>query len=95
MVQFIFSNSSKGSERLISRTVRLDSKGRVSIPSELRKNFGLKEGSLVEVVFDPSENLVFLLFDGRDSVTVSTEGCEPSGPGENPGPGPKMQKRLV
>lgn len=42
--------SNKKSQR--SLLVKLDSKGRISIPSFLRKNFGLKEGDCVELVFD-------------------------------------------
>ena len=96
MVQFIVSNSSKGSRRLIVRKAKIDSKGRVSIPSDIRKNFGLEEGSFVEIVFDLAQNAAFLNFAcGRDGVRVSTEGCEPSGPSSNKPFPREPAKRLM
>ena len=91
------------SEGLNVRKVKVDSKGRISIPSEVRKNFGLEEGSEIELVFDLKENLVMLFF-GQDSVTVSTEACGAPSPGskesmtqvkpessETPGPSPERE----
>jgi AbrB family looped-hinge helix DNA binding protein len=55
-------------EGLISKKIRIDSKGRISIPSELRKNFGLEEGSEIELLFDLRKNFVVLVFgEGSDS----------------------------
>ena len=103
--------------------MKVDSKGRISIPAWLRRNFLLKEGSDVAMLFDMRENAVLLVFDGitskqerrecpvllspagvlpssksqygRDCVTASTEGCEPSSPGSIPGLGPSMRKEVA
>jgi AbrB family looped-hinge helix DNA binding protein len=92
-------------DRLISKKVKIDSKGRISISSEIRKNFGLEEGSEIGLVFDPKRNFVVLVFDnGQDSVVGSTEVCGTSDPGSKefdagknlrrsvaPGPGPRKR----
>jgi AbrB family looped-hinge helix DNA binding protein len=93
------------SDGLNVRKVKLDSKGRISIPSEVRKNFGLEEGIEIELVFDLKKNFVILLFDnGQDGVVGSTVDCGSASPGskefdagENlrlsviPGPGPRKR----
>lgn len=93
------------SEGLNVRKVKVDSKGRISIPSEIRKNFGLYEGIEIELAFDLSKNFVILVFDnGQDGVVGSTEVCGASRPGskefdadknlrrsETPGPGPEKE----
>jgi AbrB family looped-hinge helix DNA binding protein len=97
--EFSFSGS-KGNERLFRRKLKIDSKGRISIPSEIRKNFRLEEGFEIELVFDLKKNFVMLFFGqdgvkGQDtafpcrSTNGSTEVCGTSNPGSSPGPGPK------
>lgn len=41
-------------------SVKVDTKGRISIPSFLRKNFGLVEGQIIVLVFDLKENFLVL-----------------------------------
>lgn len=62
--------------------MKIDSKGRISIPSEIRKNFGLEEGFEIELLFDLKKNFVVLVF-GQDGVTVSTVDCGSASPGSN------------
>ncbi|NIO23079.1 MAG: hypothetical protein GTN38_03580 [Candidatus Aenigmarchaeota archaeon] len=84
------------SEGLISKKIKIDSKGRISIPSEIRKNFGLEEGVEIELVFDLKRNFVVLVFsNGQDGVCSSTEDCGSSEPGANPGPGPQERKKQT
>jgi len=81
------------SEGLNVRKVKVDSKGRISIPSELRKNFKLEEGSEIELVFDLKKNFVVLTFgNGQDGVRSNTEDCGSSEPGATPGPDPEKEK---
>lgn len=62
--------------RFLKRKVKLDSKGRISIPVEVRKNFGLKSDSELELVFDLKENIIFLVFEnGQSDVTSSIKAC--------------------
>jgi AbrB family looped-hinge helix DNA binding protein len=68
--------------------VRIDSKGRISIPAWVRRNFLLFEGSKVELRFDWKRRIIILVFDGQDSVNCSTKACGVFSPGANPGPGP-------
>ncbi|MBI4163371.1 MAG: hypothetical protein HY512_00795 [Candidatus Aenigmarchaeota archaeon] len=48
--------------------VRLDSKGRISIPSFLRKNFNLQEGAEVRLVFDLRKNFFIVQSSTTDSI---------------------------
>lgn len=89
--KFAFSAFPEG-EGLNVRKVKVDSKGRISIPSEIRKNFRLEEGKEVELVFDLKENFVMLFFvNGQDGVVGSTVDCGSASPGSNPGPGPEKE----
>jgi AbrB family looped-hinge helix DNA binding protein len=91
--RFFFSDSDEN-ERLTRRKVRIDSKGRISIPSVLRKNFGLEEGIEIELLFNLKKNFLVLILDnGQDGVDGSTVGCGSAGPGSNPGPGPENISR--
>jgi len=71
--QFIPENASPVSKGLecFSRKLKLDSKGRISIPSELRKNFGLDEGIDVELVFDLRKSFAVLIFSEKENKTGS------------------------
>ncbi len=65
----------------ISDKVRIDSKGRISIPAWMRRNFLLLEGSEVELRLNLKRNLILLVFvNGQDSVIDSTRVCEALGP---------------
>lgn len=43
------------------RKARLDSKGRISIPSDIRKSFGLEKGAEITLVFDLRRNYLILV----------------------------------
>lgn len=88
----------------IKRKLRIDSKGRISIPADVRRSFGLENGDKIYLYFDLGKNklILFLKENGQDGVEVRTDGCGPSGPGSiarqsrrdcleagNPGPGLK------
>ena len=67
--------------------VKVDSKGRISIPSFLRKNFNLKEGAEVRLVFDLSKNFFIV----QNSVKASTSDCESLSPSSILGSGLKSK----
>ena len=55
-----------------SENVKIDSKGRISIPSYVRRNFGLEEGSKVELRFNLKRNLILIVFEnGQSSNSIS------------------------
>ena len=59
----VFTKGSKGDlSSLKTVFVKLDSKGRISIPSFLRKNFNLKQGEDVRLVFDLKLNKMLVVF---------------------------------
>lgn len=66
--KFAFSGS-KENERLIRRKVKVDSKGRVSIPSDIRRNFGLDEGIEIEMIVDLKKNFLILKFENGQKQT--------------------------
>ncbi len=79
-------------------TVLLDAKGRILIPSFLRKNFGLREGSKVKLKFNLKYDRVIVLFEkvvlfgdipvsaenGQSGVIRSTKVCGALSPGAKP-----------
>lgn len=69
------------------RKVRIDSKGRISIPSDIRKSIGLEFGSNALLGFDLKRGIIFIIC-GQDGVAVSIRACGALGPGSNPGPDP-------
>ncbi|MBI4020246.1 MAG: AbrB/MazE/SpoVT family DNA-binding domain-containing protein [Candidatus Aenigmarchaeota archaeon] len=73
--------------RLASRKLKIDSKGRISIPSGIRKNFRLSAGSEVEIVFDIRKDIIFLVC-GPGGAISSTKDCGSFDAGEKPVPGP-------
>lgn len=52
--------------------VKVDSKGRISIPSFLRKNLDLQTGDSLELIFDLSINCFIV----QNGVIGSTKDCE-------------------
>jgi AbrB family looped-hinge helix DNA binding protein len=77
--------------KIFTKRLKLDSKGRILLPSEIRRNFGLDKGSEIDIAFNLEENVIFLEIsgnDGQDSVNVSTKACGAFRPGANPGPDP-------
>lgn len=46
-----------------SEKVKIDSKGRISIPGYVRRNFGLEKGSEVELRFNLKRNLILIVFE--------------------------------
>ena len=76
--------------------MKVDSKGRISIPAFLRRNFDLNEGSEVILSFDLETNAVLLVFyDGQCGVAESMEACGASGAGATPAAGPGWLKTEV
>ncbi len=68
--------------------VRLDSKGRISIPAFLRRNLCLEQNSEVVLGFNLKYNAVILIAsgpNGQGSIKASTEGCGPSSEGSKDG----------
>ena len=64
----VFTKRNKGDLSSVKTiSVRIDSKGRISIPSFLRKNFGLQEGEDVRLVFDLKLNKILVLFAEDDN----------------------------
>ena len=87
----VFTTLKKGDLRSAKTVfVKLDSKGRISIPSFLRKNFNLQEGEEVRLVFDLRENYFIV----QNGVKVSTNDCELLSPGSNPGSGLVKRREL-
>jgi AbrB family looped-hinge helix DNA binding protein len=93
-----------------TRTVRIDQKGRISIPSEIRKNFGLEEGTEIELVFDLRKNYLILKFseNGQDGACSNMGDCGSPEPGAKeldesknlrrsviPGPGPEQISKIL
>ncbi len=54
------SSTSKENLVLNSVKIKIDSKGRISIPSFLRKNLNLKEGESVDLFFDLKKEFLIL-----------------------------------
>lgn len=76
MVQFI---RDLLSPKTCFEKVTVDSKGRISIPAWIRRNFLLERGSEIELRFDLRRNFILIAFgNGQNSVAASTEGCGPS-----------------
>ncbi len=66
-MQFISNDSPKTifGKNFKTRKVRIDSKGRISIPSDIRRSFGLDEGMEIKLFFDLSKNILILEFSGE------------------------------
>lgn len=73
--------------RIFTRKVRLDSKGRILLPAEVRRNFGLDKDLEIKIVYTLEKNQILLVI-GQDGVAESIEDCGSSGPGAIPGPDP-------
>ena len=73
----------------VKRFVRIDSKGRISIPADVRRSLGLEFGSEVELVLDLEKGMFFV--NGQVGVIGSMRDCGSFGPGSNPGPGPEKE----
>lgn len=70
--------------------MRIDSKGRISIPADIRRSLGLNGEVLMD--FDLEEGIVFLY--GRCSVAVSIGACGALDVGSNPASDPKKDDDL-
>lgn len=79
--------------------VKLDSKGRISIPNFLRKNFYLIENSDLVLGYNLRYNTVILILpdpaNGQDGVARSIEARGASGPGANAAAGAGVSSRAV
>ena len=83
----------------VPRTVIIDSKGRISIPADIRRSLGLGSGNRVLLDFDLEKDVIMLfggswsskVNDGRSGVNTSIRDCESLGPGVNPGSGPEKK----
>ena len=74
---------------------KLDSKGRISIPSEIRKTLGLSVSDILEFGISISGKFVVLKKNDCDSVTASIKGCGPFGLGSIPSRGPRKIKEVI
>jgi len=82
-------------KKLFSRKIRIDSKGRILLPADIRKNFGLGADSEVTVVYSLFDDFLNVVF-GQGSAKESTKACGAFSPGssgyyispETPGPDP-------
>lgn len=72
---------------IFTRSAKLDSKGRLSLPIDVRRSFGLDEGSEVRIMFSLDNNLVLLVI-GQDGVEASIGACGAPGRGSIPRPDP-------
>ncbi len=77
------------SQKIVSREVLVDSKGRISIPSDLRRSLGFEEGDVLSVMIDLEKGLLVI---GQSGVNGSTIGCGPVSPGSIPGSGPEEKE---
>ena len=69
MVQFISERSLPiSSPDSVSRKARVDSKGRISIPSDIRRSLGLETGSELVLEADLAGNMIVLSVDGQSGV---------------------------
>ncbi|MBN2331173.1 MAG: AbrB/MazE/SpoVT family DNA-binding domain-containing protein [Candidatus Aenigmarchaeota archaeon] len=75
---------------IFTRKAKLDSKGRLLIPIDIRRSFGLGSGSEVDMVFSLDKNLVILVIDesGQDGAAASIGARGVPEPGSSPGPDP-------
>ncbi len=76
-----------------TRKIRLDSKGRILLPVEIRRNYGLGKDSEIEIIFSLDKNLILLTIGGQDGVADSIGACGAPSPGSNPGPDPEKNYR--
>ncbi|MBL7206616.1 MAG: hypothetical protein ISS36_03390 [Candidatus Aenigmarchaeota archaeon] len=71
----------------------MDFKGRVVIPSFLRKNLGLNNSSIIKIRYNLKYNFVLLFLErriyGQNSVIGNIEDCGSSVLGSSPSSGPK------
>lgn len=83
MVQFIFERSdAKTSPDSVSRSARIDSKGRISIPSDIRRSLGLETGRELVLDIDLEESVIVMRIDNGQSGVVDCIGdCGSPGPG--------------
>jgi bifunctional DNA-binding transcriptional regulator/antitoxin component of YhaV-PrlF toxin-antitoxin module len=74
---FLSERKSAGQKKqYLLRKIKLDSKGRILIPVEVRKNFNLTEKCELELIFSLSKNIIFLVFEnGQSDVTSSIKAC--------------------
>ena len=70
--------------------MRIDSKGRVSIPSDIRRSLGLNGEVLMD--FDLEEGIIFLY--GQCGVVVSIGACGALDAGSIPASGPEKDDDL-
>ena len=66
----------------------VDSKGRISIPAGLRRNYNLECGAKIVPLVDLKENAIILVVNGQNGVTCSTKACGALNTDKNPVSGP-------
>lgn len=59
--------------------VRIDSKGRVSLPAEIRRSFGLSAQDKIELYVSLSERKIILVLNGVSDDSDSSERGEEDG----------------
>lgn len=85
------SSKKQTDKKKFTRKMRLDSRGRLLLPLEIRRIFGLEKDSNVDLAFDLEDNFILLSF-GQDSVTDGIKACGAFGPGSTPGLDPFEKK---
>jgi hypothetical protein len=66
---------------------KLDSKGRILLPAEIRRNYALDKDSEISIAFDLKKNLILLVI-GQGGVEAGIGACGAPGRGSIPRPDP-------
>jgi len=80
---------------LLSTISKVDKKGRISIPIQLRAKLGLLEGRFVKIIFKNGSLILIpenFTSDGQSGVKASTRVREARRPSAIPGSDPKVIK---
>lgn len=81
----LFINQKNYKEGTIKFFVKLDSKGRIVIPSEIRRSLDIRPDDILMVLFSLKNGINIVKYDGCSSVTGSITDCGFVGSGSNPG----------
>ena len=74
-------------------SVVIDSKGRISIPSDVRKTLGINVNDRLDLFLFTSQNKIVIRKNGCGSLVGRTSGCGPDKLGSNPGRGLRGVKK--
>ncbi len=85
-------NKDLSSCQYIKFSVVVDSKGRISLPSVVRKSLGIGISDKLDLFLLTSQSKILIVKNGCDGVIGNTLGCGPDIPRSNRGRGPKKVK---